>query len=131
MIQTRTKIYFAIKTEVDGFDLNGFKKFLSLDPTKFELKNSRGAIPKCTIWEYSLPEILHLDLGEELCNMIVTLSPHIEELKSLKANIDVSYTLQIVLYHGDESPALYFSSEVLEFINSIKAEIDCDMYNEK
>jgi len=131
MTQTRTKIYFAIKTEVDGFDLNGFKQFLSLDPTKFELKNSRGAVPRCTIWQYSLPEILHLDLGEELSNLIVTLTPHIDEFKNLKENFDVHYMLQIVLYHGDESPALYFSSEVLEFIHSIKAEIDCDMYNEK
>ncbi|MFT6138531.1 MAG: hypothetical protein ACJA0U_001282 [Salibacteraceae bacterium] len=52
MTQTRTKIYFAVKTEAYGFDLDGFKKFLTLEPTKFELKNSRRAFPKCTIWEY-------------------------------------------------------------------------------
>lgn len=131
MTQTRTRIYFSIKTEVDGFDLTRFNQFLTLSPTEFDIKHSRGAIPKCTSWNYVLPEIHHLDVDEELNKLVAKLTPHIDEFNKLKEAVDVSFTLQVVLYHGEHAPALHFGSEVLAFVHSIGAVIDCDLYNEK
>lgn len=131
MKHTRAKIYFVIKTEEDGFDLSAFNNYLTIEPTIVELKHSRGIVPKCSSWNYSLPEIHHFDLELELKKLVSILKPHTDEFKRLREKRDVYYTIQIVLYLGEESPVLHFDEEVIGFVNAINAVIDCDVYNEK
>ena len=131
MTETKTKIYFAIKTEDQNIDKGIIKQYISINPTEFELMYSRGKIPKCTIWEYSIPEFAHWDIHKELNILISKLEPCVEGFKRLKNERDVNYVLQIVIYLGEETPALHFGSKVINFVSQIDAEIDCDMYNEK
>lgn len=131
MSQTRTKIYFAIKTEDKTIDQSIINQYISLEPTKFELMFARGKIPKCTIWEYAIPEFNHWDIETELNKLIAILEPCKSGFIELKNDRDVSFVVQLVIYLGEETPFLHFSPIITNFVSEIGAEIDCDMYNEK
>ena len=131
MTQTRTKIYFAINTEDQSVDDSTISKYINIPPTKFELMFARGHIPKCTIWEYALPEFTNWDIQTELNKIVSVMQPFKNGLIKLKEEYDVSFVIQLVLYIGEETPSLHFGSSVTKFASEIEAEIDCDMYNEK
>ncbi|PHR46230.1 MAG: hypothetical protein COA32_11800 [Fluviicola sp.] len=131
MSQTRTKIYFAIKSEDQNIDQKTIAQYIHLNPTKFELMYARGLIPKCTIWEYAIPEFTSWDIETELNELILKLSTYEEGLKRLKNDWKVDFVIQIVLRIGEETPSLHFGSIVTDFVSKVGAQIDCDIYNEK
>lgn len=131
MTETRTKIYFAIKTDDKSVDENVIAKYININPTKFELMFSRGQIPKCTIWEYAIEEFTHLDIEQELYKLVSKIQPDKNGLMRLKNDWDVTFVIQLVLYIGEETPVLHFGSQITKFVSDIDAEIDCDIYNEK
>lgn len=131
MTQTRTKIYFAIKAEDENLDKIVIAKYIDIIPTKFELMFARGHIPKCTIWEYALPEFTNWDIEAELNKLVSILLPFKDGLIRLKKEYDVNFVLQLVLHIGEVTPSLHFGSLVSKFASEIDADIDCDMYNEK
>ena len=131
MTQTRTKMYFVIKTEDPNVDKDVIADYIHINPTKFELMFARGHIPKCTIWEYALLEFTNWDIETDLNKLVSIILPFKDGLIRLKKDYDVSFVLQLVLYFGEETPALHFGSMVIKFASEIGAEIDCDMYNEK
>lgn len=92
---------------------------------------ARGHIPKCTIWEYAMPEFTNCDIEAELNKLVSILLPFKDGLIRLKKEYDVSFVLQLVLHIGEETPSLHFGSLVSKFASEIGADIDCDMYNEK
>lgn len=130
MTQTRTKIYFAIKAEDENLDKNVIAKYMDIIPTKFEMMFARGNIPKCTIWEYALPEFTDWDIEQELNKLVNAMQPFKDGLIRLKKDYDVNFVIQLVMYLGEETPSLHFGSVVTGFASEIEAEIDCDMYNE-
>ena len=132
MNPTRGYIYFAIKTEDEDLDLADFDKYLRVKPTKFEKIHSRGPVPKCTIWTYSTDELTNPTFYEVVEGLIKELLPYKDDFKRLKNEYeDIHYVLEVVIFLGDESPGLNFSRMVLDFLNDVGAEIDCDIYNEK
>ena len=132
MVNTTGRCYFAIKTDIIGFGLENFNKYLTISPTRFQEALSNGKTPKCTIWELSSEELINPLYCDEIENLISILNKHKTEFKKLKKeNSDIEYVLQIVMYLGDETPALNINQEVLKFINEIDGVIDCDIYNNK
>ena len=129
MTETRTKIYFAIKTEDQKIDQNTIKDYINLVPTKFELMFERGKVPRCTSWIYETAEFIELDIEPEFNELISILSPYIAGLKKLKNDFDVEYVFQLVIRIGEHTPALHFGNNITRFASEINAEIDCDMYN--
>jgi hypothetical protein len=131
MTKTSGYIYLALKTE-DGIGMDDFNKFLSIQPTKFEKLFERGQVPKCTTWEYSTEKLINPNCLNEIEKLVSALEPHKEEFKQLKLHYpQLQIVLQVVLYQGDESPALHFSTSTLAFLNDLGAAIDCDIYNSK
>ena len=132
MVNTTGRCYFAIKTDIIGFGLENFNKYLTISPTRFQEALSNEKIPKCTIWELSSEELINPLYCDEIENLISILNKHKTEFKKLKKeNSEIEYILQIVMYLGDETPALHINQEVLKFINEIDGVIDCDIYNNK
>ena len=132
MNPTRGYIYFAIKTEDENLDLADFDKYLRVKSTKFDKMYSRGPVPKCTIWTYSTDELINPFYYEVIEGLINELLPYKDNFKTLKNEYaDLHYVLEVVIYLGDETPGLNFSRAVLDFLDYVGAEIDCDIYNKK
>lgn len=133
MINTTGYIYFAIKTENDSVDLDLFKRYIDLEPTKFQkMRSKNGIVPVCTSWNYSTDNLINPISYKVIENLIKELIPFKEGLINLKKDYPEFYfVLEVVLTIGDESPALSFNKDVLNFLNEIEAEIDCDLYNAK
>lgn len=132
MVNTTGRCYFAIKTDIIGFGLEYFNKYLTISPTRFQEALSNGKNPKCTIWELSSEELINPSYCDEIENLISILNNHKAEFQKLKKeNSEVEYVLQIIMYLGDETPALQINQDVLKFINDVGGFIDCDIYNSK
>ena len=132
MENTTGYIYFHIKTEEENHNIGFFDKYLSIKPTSFSQIGEKGNRPVCTTWEYSSGELTDQIYHKEVTKLIKKLSEYKDELLRLKEeNKDVQMVLQVVIYLNDDSPQLYFSKEVIDFIHYLRAEIDCDIYNNK
>jgi hypothetical protein len=129
MIHSAGYIYFAIKTEDENFGLSEFNEYLSITPTKFTQRGTNGKRPFCSVWEYASADLTHSNYYAELETLIERLSPHTKEFVRLKnEKIDLFFVLQLVIYVGENSPALSFSTKVIQFLHEVGAEIDCDIY---
>ena len=129
---TRGRIYFGISMDNDLLDLSDFDKYLSIKPTEFQKKFERGQVPRFTSWTYSSGDLINAYYFDEIEKLIEALEPHKEEFRGLKGNFqNIAYHLSVVIFLGDNTPGLHFSSRTLNFLNYLDAEIDCDIYNEK
>jgi hypothetical protein len=129
---TKGRIYFAISTDNDLLELSDFDKHLTIKPTDFQKKFERGQVPKFSSWTYRSGELINAYYFDEIEKLIETLEPYKEEFRALKATFhDVSFHLSVVIFLGDSTPGLHFSTRALNFLNYLDAEIDCDIYNEK
>jgi len=132
MTDTKGYIYFGIKTDDASITISDFERYLTIKPTKFEQMFERGHVPKSTNWRFSTDNLTNPYCYEEIEKLITTLAPYKEEFKQLKQHYPQLYmVLEVVLFLGDETPGLNFSKRVLQFVNELDAEIDCDIYNEK
>jgi hypothetical protein len=130
MSNTTGRVYFAIGTEDDHFDIHTFNRYLTIQPTNFRKKFEKGNLPVSTIWEYASEELKNPFYFEEIEKLIDLLEKHISEFIHLKIeNPSIDYVLQVVIYLGDETPGLHFSERTIKFINDIGGTIDCDIYN--
>ncbi|MBA5792945.1 DUF4279 domain-containing protein [Flavobacterium sp. xlx-214] len=129
-MDTKGKIYLAIKTDNPNYTIDWFHKNISLHPTEFNLMFERGNVPKSTSWIFSTGELINADYSEELIDLINKLSIYENQLIKLKNTYsDINFTLQIVIFLGSNNPSLNFNPFVISFINKLSANIDCDIYN--
>lgn len=91
---------------------------------------TKGISPKCTSWIYSSGKLKNTDYSLETKKLISKLIDHQKEFINLKKNYpEFNFSLQIVIYLGTDSPVVHFDLNILNFLNNINAEIDCDIYN--
>jgi hypothetical protein len=132
MIYSAGYLYFAIKTEDENFSLSDFNAYLSIAPTRFTQRGINGNRPFCSTWEYASADLTNSNYYAELEKLIASLSLHTKEFVRLKnQKADLFFVLQLVIYVGENSPALSFSTQVIQFLNEVGAEIDCDIYKLK
>ncbi|MFP9100854.1 DUF4279 domain-containing protein [Flavobacterium sp. RHBU_24] len=132
MKDTTGYIYLAIKTENKSIDLEWFNSHLTIKPTTFSKMFEKGKIPVCTSWEYSSGNFTNPFYADEIAKLISKLSNHTSEFLKLKSeNPEFHFVFEVVMYLGDETPGLSFDKQTLQFLNTIGAEIDCDIYNSK
>ena len=124
-------IYFGISTHEDGFTLDKFKEYLSLDPTSFKNKfENKGKSPTRYLWRLEEEQKNEPNIYEEISVLISKLIPHKQELIELKnAHSHLEFVLEVVLFCGENSPALGLDSNAIKFLNDVGAEFDVDMYN--
>ncbi|MEG1026749.1 MAG: DUF4279 domain-containing protein [Flavobacterium sp.] len=129
-MKTEGEVYFVIKTENRGIDIEIFNEYLSIAPTTFSRMLTKGNSPKCTSWIYSSGKLINADYSLETEKLISKLIDHQKEFIYLqKFYPEFHFSLQIVIFLGTDSPALNFNLNILNFLNNINAEIDCDIYN--
>lgn len=129
-MKTEGEVYFVIKTDNPNIDIDTFNQYLSIKPTTFHKMLAKGIVPKCTSWIYSSGKLINADYSLEIEKLISNLINHQKEIINLqKCYPEFHFILQIVIYLGSETPSLHFNLNVLNFLNNINAEIDCDIYN--
>jgi len=129
MKDTTGKVYFAIKSEDERLELTQFEKYITLKPTRFEKMFARLTVPKCTIWKFGTPKLVNAHYFNEIESLMDVLVLHKQEFINFRnAFPEVELVLQVVIYVGDETPALHFSQRAIAFANAVGAPIDCDIY---
>jgi len=131
MDKTTASVIFSIYG--DNFDLNYVTKEIEINPTE---TMSKGVIPENrtrasieTSWCIGTEETLSYDINEQLSQLINLLSNKRSTLLLIQKNLDVKLSfLILVKVRNNETPAIYFDENTLEFINDIKATIDIDLY---
>jgi Domain of unknown function (DUF4279) len=132
MKDTTGSVYLAIRTENEEINLEWFNAYLTIKPTTFSKMFETGKTPVCTSWEYSSGNLTNPIYADEISKLISKLSNHTSEFLKLKSeNPEFHFVLEVVIYLGNETPGLSFDSQTLEFLTTIGAEIDCDIYNGK
>ena len=130
MTNSNGYIYFAFKTEDESIELDTFKQYLKIDPTRFEKRFENGKTPVYTAWEYRSPKIFNLDFDEELEKFIQKLKPHQESFQRLKETFpQISSVLQIVMHIGETVPALHLHTEAMKFLSNLDTPVDFDIHN--
>lgn len=131
MTNTEGYVYFSIKTEDQSIEIETITKILGFEPTKFKKMYSEGYKPRCTYWDYGFERCTNPDICHMIESIIMKLQPLKDNLIHLKAHKDVYYTLQVVLYHGDNAEGVHLEPNQIRFLAEIEASIDIDQYNWK
>lgn len=131
MDRTTVMAYFSIYGE--KFDTEDVTIRLDISPTETKVK---GVIPEGkkrpgieTSWKICTKEEVSLDLNDQLYYLVDLLEDKVKLLCDIKSSLDVNFVFSfIVKIENGEKPAMHFSSDSLNFISSIGAEIDIDLY---
>lgn len=131
MDRTTVMAYFSIYG--DTFDTDDVTHRLGISPTEIKVK---GIIPEGkkrpsieTGWKICTKEEVSFDLDEQLYQLIDLISEKASSLCDIRSSLDVKFVFSfIVKIENGEKPAMHFSSDSLNFISSIGAEIDIDLY---
>ncbi|XKM14520.1 DUF4279 domain-containing protein [Orbaceae bacterium ac157xtp] len=117
----------------DSFDLNYVTEKMRIKPSETTIKGivpdgkKRASIE--TSWSISIEEMVSYDINEQLNQLIYLLESKKEELLLIKDIFEIKFSfLILVKIRNNETPAIYFNIDTLEFINYIKATIDVDLY---
>lgn len=128
----KTKLMAEFSIIGDWFDPTIITKELLIEPTDCYFKgdvSKRNIERKETCWYLSTGYIETLYVSDVLKIILDALNVKKDKLNDLKEKFDLTYKLFIVAQIEDKQvPAIYFDSEIIEFTNYIKAEIDFDMY---
>ncbi len=131
MDKTTVAVFFSIYG--DSFDLNYVTKVLEINPTETTIKGNtpenktRASVE--TSWSIGIEETISYDINEQLSTLIHLLNNKKSELLIIRKNFNVKISfLILVKVRNNETPAMYFDENTLEFINYIKATIDIDLY---
>jgi len=137
-----------------GFSITGEKlvpsvltKELEITPTKFwvkgDLKGSQWTtkgvlkyedhldipIHMTNYWRISTSEEESQDVNVQIVKIVQILGDKIDTLNRFRHQHDLEYVMFIVIYVRDgQTPACGLSSSFIDFIQSIKASIDIDLY---
>ena len=131
MDRTTVMAYFSIYGE--KFDTEDVTIRLGISPTETKVK---GIIPEGkkrpsieTSWKICTKEEVSLDLNDQLHHLIDLIGDKVKPLCDIKSSLGVNFVFSfIVKIENGEKPAIHFSSDSLNFISSIGAEIDIDLY---
>lgn len=124
------EVYFGLNG--NDFDPNDLSNILGIKPTRAKKKAEPN--PKKSYWHLSSGIIVNdiIDVYKMSSDLIVQLQPYKEKIIEAKSKFDLDAYLEVVLWiTSDESkstPIIGFDSEVIQFLNDIKATIDIDTY---
>lgn len=117
----------------DVFDPHVITNKLEINPTSTTIKGVIGNGKKRpsidTSWCLGTLKEESFDINQQLNQVIERIKDKAEILLDIKNKYSVNFVFEIVIeIENNEKPAIYFDTEVLNFINLIKAKIDIDLY---
>jgi hypothetical protein len=129
--QNNCYTYFAIKGDFNPDDITAK---LGLSPDKqWKIGDSRRLGKTnydIALWEYGRCKNYDIITENQMLQTIDKLIPKIQELKEIKKKYDVIFVLQVVpyLYHGEVTPCISPSREIIEFCYHTETDISFDLY---
>jgi hypothetical protein len=117
----------------DDFNLSEVSQTLNIIPTEVRTK---GVIPEGkrrpsieTSWTISTEKEDSDDINDQINQLLVLLQDKQELLLKIKKTFPIKYVLLILIeVEKKKTPAIYFESKTLKFLNYIETQIDIDLY---
>lgn len=129
----KTNVMVEFIMSGDKLDSNGVTEKLKIKPSKSWKKGEDiegrkiKRIDSCWIINTNYEETY--DINEQLFKIVRLLEDKKNILKELKNVYELEYFFEIVInVENNETPAIYFNKEFIEFANDIKSEFEIDMY---
>lgn len=138
--KTQVMVYFSLYGA--EFPIDYATKTLEIKPTKTYKKgevivrpynpnviSAKTLYRKETAWELSTGYQESFDVKEQMDQILGPLKNKADIINQLKTKykLECKIFIVIIMENGD-SPGLYLDNEQIEFANSVKAEIDIDLY---
>lgn len=118
----------------DDFDVDKITECLNVEPNKVYVKGKtlRMDNTPCTFsaWMFGVHDpVPSYDINEHLYYLLETFQNKSDKILFLKEKYNLKATICICIeILGTQSPTVYFEQDILNFIHSIQAEIDIDLY---
>jgi len=131
MDKTNIAVDFSIMG--DYFNQEDISKKLSICPTRYWKKGDfnpkNKMFYKNTCWSLKTVYEESLDVNIQLNKIINMLLDKKDELINLQDKLNLEYGFIIIIrIEEQQTPAIYFETPVISFINDIHAEISIDLY---
>ncbi|MEK4053024.1 DUF4279 domain-containing protein [Paenibacillus sp. FSL F4-0087] len=132
LLKDKTEVMAYFSLFGDEFDPNYVTSILKIEPTntayKGDIINKRHRI-KETSWTLGTEYEESLDVNHQLTKIVDLLKNKVKEINSIRIEhrLFTKFFIVIRIEEG-KTPALYFDSDFIEFVNMIHAEIDVDLY---
>ncbi|MBE1442607.1 DUF4279 domain-containing protein [Paenibacillus sp. OAS669] len=128
-----TKVSAEFSIIGDTFDPKIVTDMLGLNPTgsyvKGELVTGKNLVRKESCWFIKTEHEPSLDVNEQLEKIIKLINGRKKKLIELRNQIVVDYKFFIVIkIEENQVPAIFLSSDIVEFAGNIQAEIEFDVY---
>ena len=109
---------------------------IGIKPTSAKMAGESipGKVPKCSMWDYSTPEVEGevVDVYELSGKVVKDLAPHAERIAAEVRKRDLAAVLQVVLWISTDeevsTPAIGFDADVISFLHRVGGTIDIDTY---
>ena len=129
-------IYFGLRGD---FDPDEVAREIDLDPTQSRAKHSSDAekrLPRCSLMRFAQTHAEDdeqcLDIYDLAEKVVDKLEPYTQQFADVIAKYSVKPSFQVVfefpVSEDVSTPALGFSSRVIQFVSATSASIDMDSY---
>lgn len=115
------------------FDPDIITKELQIEPSDYwkkgdQIKN-KSVYRSFSCWSYRTGYEESLDVNNQLTSIINKFKDSKNKLVEMRNCQSLDYVVSIVIrIENNEKPAVYLTSDSIDFANSIKAEFDFDLY---
>lgn len=129
---TRNNCYTCFKM-TGNFEPNVISSILGLHPEKqWSIGDKRKDGTECnfSLWEIGRCETYDVYVENQMASTIQPLLKKVNELKKIKKEYDVSFTLEVVpsIYVGDLNPCLAPSAQIIKFCYETDTAMDIDLF---
>jgi uncharacterized protein (UPF0333 family) len=139
--KTQVKVFFSLYG--DEFPIDYVTESLGIEPTNFYKKgdivlrphkhnviSTKTQFRKETAWELSTDYQESYDVKEQMDQILKPLKSKVAIINHLKTKYKLECDISIVIImENGGTPGLHLDIKLIEFANSIKAEIDIDLYS--
>lgn len=129
----KTSVLVEFKIIGDEFEPEIITKVLQISPDKYWKKGerikNRNSIRNFSCWSIKTGYEESIDINNQLVKIINKIKDKKNELVELKNKNKFDYKIEVVIkIENNEKPAMYLNSDIIGFVNDIKAELNFDLY---
>ena len=128
--KTSCYTYFSITGDFEPDDITRYLNLQPFEQWRIGDEQKNGRKFDCAAWKFGLCEEYDVFVENQMHSTLKELIPKKEKLKRLKADFDLSFSLEIVpsIYIDEIHPCISPSKEVINFCSETGTAIDIDYY---